>query len=141
MKREPAPRIRVTAGVLRRNGRILIARRTAPPSLAGLWEFPGGKVEAGETPRECLARELREELGLQVRVGKLLHRHRHTSPRGRIELYFFEVSEADSALHLRDHDAVAWVSPPDLTGYDWVPADGNFAQRLSEELTPPSFPV
>jgi mutator protein MutT len=60
----------VTAAIIRRNGSVLLARRSSGEKLAGFWEFPGGKVEDGETPEECLARELDEELGIQARIGR-----------------------------------------------------------------------
>ena len=99
--------------------------------MAGLWEFPGGKLEAGETPEECLARELHEELGMVVTVGTLLHRQRHTSERGPIELLFFEARTSDTPSRLTDHDKVCWVRPADLPKYNWVPADADFARRLA----------
>jgi 8-oxo-dGTP diphosphatase len=123
------PALRVTAGVLRRAGRILACRRKEG-SLAGKWEFPGGKIEPNETAEDCLARELEEELGLRARVRQLLHREIHTEAHRTIELLFFDVSCPRGTLTLRDHDAARWVRPADLLRYDWAPADAAFVRRL-----------
>ena len=123
--------LHVTAGVIRRNGRILIARRRGPGALAGLWEFPGGKLEPGELPAEGLARELQEELGITGTIGPLLHRARHRSGLRTIELSFYGVSRPRGRVQLRDHTAFAWVRPPDLSAFAWVPADAAFATQLA----------
>ena len=123
--------LRVTAGVIRRNGRILIARRKGPGALAGLWEFPGGKLEPGERPAEGLARELQEELGLTGTIGPLLHRARHQSGSHTIELSFYRVIRPRGRVRLRDHTTFAWVRPLDLSTYPWVPADAAFASQLA----------
>ncbi|SVD35025.1 uncharacterized protein METZ01_LOCUS387879, partial [marine metagenome] len=79
--------IRVTAAILEKNRKILIAKRkTGDELFAGLWEFPGGKVEKGETPKECMARELREELDIDVEVGELITSNKHKYPHGIFEL-------------------------------------------------------
>ena len=123
--------LHVAAGVIRRNGRILIARRKGPGALAGLWEFPGGKLEPGERPAEGLARELQEELGLMGTIGPLMHRTRHRSGVRTIELSFYRVTRPHGRIRLRDHTAFAWVRPRDLSTYPWVPADAAFASQLA----------
>jgi mutator protein MutT len=123
--------LRVAAGVIRRNGRVLIARRQGPADMAGLWEFPGGKIEPGELPEECLARELQEELGIAASVGALLHRMRHRSRERTVEVSFYHVSRPRGRVKLCDHSAFAWVVPEDLPAFPWVPADADFAARLA----------
>ena len=126
--------IRVTAAVLRRGGRVLLCRRTRPANLAGKWEFPGGKIEAGESPEACLARELREELGIEVAVGRLVA----TSVRARdeppLELRAYEVEWTAGELALgADHDAAEWVAPAALLARDLAPADVAIARAVAAE--------
>ena len=96
----------VTAAIIQRNRSVLLARRSSDERLAGFWEFPGGKVENGESPEECLARELREELGIGVKVGakcvESLHRYDHGS--FRIVAYFVEWLAGDP--HPSVHDRI-----------------------------------
>src|ERR1051326_8002428 len=82
--------IDVVAAIIRRNGKILITQRLKNVHLAGLWEFPGGKVEAGEALKDALVREIREELGIEVRVGDEFFRTEHDYPSKSVRLYFFD---------------------------------------------------
>ena len=86
------PHIRVTAGLLWQNGMVLITKRPQGSHLAGFWEFPGGKQEVGETPEECLEREIKEELGVEVRAEKLLVTVDHEYENRIISLYLFQSS-------------------------------------------------
>ena len=98
--------IRVTAAVLRREGLILLCRRTRPDYLAGKWEFPGGKIEVGETVEACLARELEEELGIQGKVGPHVATHVHHYEALSVELIAHEVVWTGGELCLQaEHDA------------------------------------
>lgn len=121
--------IRVTAGIIEESGRILIARRGADDALAGKWEFPGGKIEPGEEPEDCLQRELREELGIDVRVGRLAGTEKHSSPRGDVELLFYEVDHVSGDMRPLAHAEVAWVLPREMMAYELAPADRDFAAR------------
>ncbi|MFZ2055577.1 MAG: (deoxy)nucleoside triphosphate pyrophosphohydrolase [Candidatus Aminicenantales bacterium] len=107
---EPRP-LRVLAAVLEKDGRWLIAKRKKGDCFSGLWEFPGGKLESGETPRECLARELHEEFGIQAHVGRFLARVHYTSPAFSIDLAAYAVSHLSGALRLHDHEEIRWVRP------------------------------
>jgi 8-oxo-dGTP diphosphatase len=129
MKSKP---IRVTAGVIRRRGKILIARRGAGDALAGKWELPGGKIEPRETAAQCLARELKEEFDIDVRVGRKLGSNAHEYPDRIIELIFLEAEYLSGALKLHAHDKAVWVVQANLGRYDFAPADAPFVARLME---------
>lgn len=122
--------IRVTGALITDGDKILIARRAPGQSLAGHWEFPGGKVEPGETPEESLRRELYEELGIVAEVGEHFATSVHHHPRGTIELQVYFARIKSGQLVLKVHDAVAWVTPGELLEYDLLPADLPIAQRL-----------
>lgn len=112
--------LQVVAAVIVRDGAVLACRRAPHKDAAGRWEFPGGKVEPGETPEAALARELREELGVQVRVGSLLDR----STTGTVDLAGYATALAGEApVASTDHDALEWRSTDDLAGLDWADAD------------------
>lgn len=121
---------RVTAAVIERHGQYLIARRAPGQSHAGRWEFPGGKIEPGESAEECLERELAEEFGVQVRAGKFLIASTHTYPGGAIELLAYETTVISGEFDLRVHDRIAWVHPSEILRYDLLPADVPIAQLL-----------
>jgi 8-oxo-dGTP diphosphatase len=111
----------VVGAILVRDGRVLAARRTYPPELAGLWEFPGGKVQDGEMPQQALARELEEELAIEVAVGDELG----TWPiDDRYELLLLlGTITAGEPVPDADHDEVRWLSPDELDTVDWLPSD------------------
>ncbi|HWQ11389.1 MAG TPA: (deoxy)nucleoside triphosphate pyrophosphohydrolase [Roseiflexaceae bacterium] len=117
------PVVAVTAAVIRRGGAVLLARRAGGRAQAHLWEFPGGKIEPGETPEDCLARELAEELGIAVEVGAHLLTTRHAYPHVTIELHAYAVRYQGDAFQLTDHDAVAWVPLDELERYPMPEAD------------------
>ncbi len=120
----------VTASILVRDGRVLIARRTADDRLANKWEFPGGKVEDGETPESCLARELKEELGITVSVGALLGESIYRYEHGSIKLLAYEAHWEAGDLDPKVHAEVTWASLSELDGYDFAPADIPFVRKL-----------
>jgi 8-oxo-dGTP diphosphatase len=114
----------VVAAVVRRGDAILVTRRADLPGRPGQWEFPGGKVEAGEGDAEALAREIREELGCDVAVGPLLLRHVHRYPELEVELLFHACAMAPgvepAALGVAQ---LAWARIGTLSGYDFLEAD------------------
>jgi len=122
--------IKVSAGLIVRNGKLLIARRRAAARLAGLWEFPGGKIEPGETPAACLKRELKEEFDIDAAVGEFLGANRHAYDFGAIELMLFRTTWEEGSFKLRDHDKIRWVSAGELDRYDFTPADTLFVEKL-----------
>lgn len=125
-----SPVLRVTAAVIQRGGEVLLARREAGSHLAGYWEFPGGKVEKGESPEDCLAREIREELHLEATVGRFIASSLHTYGDREIELLAYEVALADGPIVLNDHDEVRWAPIPELLHHKLAPADVPIAERL-----------
>jgi 8-oxo-dGTP diphosphatase len=125
--------IRVAAAVIvRADGAVLLARRRQGKSHAGLWEFPGGKLEPGETPEACLARELREEFGVEAEVGE----HVASGRAGTIELLGYWARIVAGEPRLSDHDAIAWVVPRLLTSYAMPPADLPIAAAVAGQGTP-----
>lgn len=122
--------IQVAAAIIFRDNQVLIAKRAAHKSLAGYWEFPGGKIEAGETPEQCLLRELKEELELIVKVDRHLMDQVHDYGDFMITLKAYTCSFVKGQLTLTDHDEVQWVKVIDLLSYQLAPADIPVAKKL-----------
>lgn len=123
-------RILVVAGLLFHAGRLLVARRRPGDHLGGCWEFPGGKLEPGETAVEALRRELREELGIDVAVGALFAEVAHDYPDRGVHLQFFCCRLVAGEPRTLGCDAIAWVTPMELSDFDFPPADLQLLARL-----------
>ena len=122
--------ITVTAGILVRDSRVFIGKRKSTGRLPGKWEFPGGKVEEGETPEEGLKRELEEELEIEAIVGDQLGESVYRYDFGTVRLLFYRVYWESEEITSRDHDDYDWVPLDKLKNYDFVPADSAFVERL-----------
>ena len=113
----------VTAGIIRRDGSVLLARRSPGERHAGFWEFPGGKVENGETPEACLERELQEELGIQTRIGEKCAQNLYQYDHGSFCIVAYFVDWISGDPHPNVHDQLEWVRIDELMGYKLLPAD------------------
>lgn len=122
----------VVAAVVERDGRILVCQRKAGARHELKWEFPGGKVEAGETPRQALQRELEEELGIQADIGAEIVRYEYCYPaRTPILLVFFRVTEYSGEPKNLDFTAIRWEARERLPHYDFLDGDVDFVRRLA----------
>src|SRR5574337_74600 len=115
--------IRVTCAIIERNGRVLATQRSARMAMPLKWEFPGGKIDPGETPVECLMREVQEELGIEIEVGEPLTPATHSYPDFRVTLYPFICRISSGEIILHEHAALAWLRPHELQKLDWAEAD------------------
>ena len=123
---------RVVAALIVQDGKVLVCQRTRHQTMPLKWEFPGGKIEEGEQPRDALRRELDEELGITATVGDELARIQHEYPNGAmVELRFFIVREYQRELENRIFKDIQWAQPKDLTKYDFLEADLTLVSDLA----------
>ena len=115
--------IKVTAAVIERDGKVLIAKRQEGDRFEGRWEFPGGKIEAGESSEECLRRELREELGVEIEAPEYLCSVPFKTLGISIELMAFRTNLLAGEVRCHDHDEVRWVEPERLEDFDLTEPD------------------
>jgi 8-oxo-dGTP diphosphatase len=127
-----AERVAVVGAALLRDGRVLASRRTQPPHLAGLWEFPGGKVEDGENDAQALRRELREELRVEVSVGARLGDDLLISDTAVLRVYLCQLLSGEPAL--LDHDEHRWLGVDELADVPWIPVDLPLLEELRAVL-------
>jgi 8-oxo-dGTP diphosphatase len=123
--------IRVAAALIEKDGKVLIAQRNGEGSQGLKWEFPGGKIDPGETPEECLKRELKEELNLDICVGALYDTINYDYPTWTIELLVYRADIVGGELRLNVHRDVRWVPRSEIAGYDFCPADVELVEKLS----------
>ncbi|MEI6377066.1 MAG: (deoxy)nucleoside triphosphate pyrophosphohydrolase [bacterium] len=121
----------VTAAIIQKENTVLLARRGPGSTLSGFWEFPGGKVEEGETPEQCLIRELEEELNISCRVEGLLCESIYTYDHGCFKILALHTEWIRGDLSLKDHDEVRFVPIKDLYDYRLLPADIPIARQLN----------
>ncbi len=138
-KRKPERRrLFVVAALIARRGRVLLSQRRADQSFPLAWEFPGGKVEAGETPEEALVREIDEELGCTVRVGSIVELIFHAYPDFDLVMPIYRATVLEGEPRARDVEAIAWVPLGQILEEKMPPADLPFARRLSRLSRIPS---
>ena len=130
MSHGSAPRVVVTAAVIERDGSYLVTQRPEGVHLAGLWEFPGGKLDAGESLQACLAREIREELGCEVEVRGEVCSVSYTYPERVVELHFFECTLRGEPRGTLGQE-LRWVPRGELRSLDFPPADHELIALLS----------
>lgn len=129
--------IEVSAALIFHKGRLLITRRRAGSHLGGLWEFPGGKREPNETFEQCLIREIREELGMEIAVGDLFEEITHAYDEKTVRLRFFVCEWIGGEPQTLDCDSFEWVDKDELARYQFPAADARLLQKLSEKSFPP----
>ncbi len=120
----------VTAALIIRDGKFLIAKRKADDEKGGQWEFPGGTVMPGEPPEQGMEREILEELGVRARVGRLLAKESCSSGGRALDVWFFEAFPESFDFILTEHDEYAWVAPGELDAYQFPEGDRNVAALL-----------
>ncbi len=123
---------RVVAGIIVKNGKLLVCQRTRHQTMPLKWEFPGGKIEEGEQPRDALRRELEEELGILAKIGNEIARIQHEYPNGgKVELRFFEIREYQNEIENRIFKDIQWADPKDLPKFDFLEADLTLVNDLA----------
>ncbi len=126
--------ITVAVGCMRRNGDVLLCQRPAGGAYPLKWEFPGGKLEMGETPEECLKRELMEELGVSAQIGRRLHRQRILYPdSGEFDVIYFAVDAFEGEPRNMVFARICWVTPADLGAYDVLEGNKEMVRLLIRE--------
>src|SRR5499427_7889882 len=122
----------VVAALIMKDGKVLVCQRTRHQTMPLKWEFPGGKIEEGEQPRDALRRELDEELGIMATIGDEIARIQHEYPNGgMVELRFFVVREYQGELENRIFKDIQWAAPKDLPKFDFLEADLTLVNDLA----------
>lgn len=122
--------ITVTAAIIFKGSKILIARKVPEKHMGGFWEFPGGKIEDGEAPENCLKREIKEELSIDVEVGDFFMENEHHYKEKSILLKAYFCKHLSGEITLNDHDKVEWVEKSELQNFNFAPADVPFVKAL-----------
>jgi len=125
----------VVAAIMEKNSKILIAKRKKEDTLGGLWEFPGGKIEPGETPEECLKREMKEEFGIETEIGPFVTSSKFIYFLIPVDLLAYKVNYISGDLKVNEHDEIKWVAVNKLNDYEFVGPDRPIVKTL---LTPHS---
>ena len=120
----------VAAGLIMCAGKLLIGQRKHGKRLEYKWEFPGGKMEPGETPEEALVREIREELSTEISVDEFLCTVEYDYPKFHLTMHCYLCSLLTEALHLNEHEAARWLTPAALDTVRWLPADESIIEKL-----------
>ena len=124
--------IEVVAAIIRKGDRILATQR-GYGDRKDWWEFPGGKMEAGETPEEALKREIREELSTEISVDEFLYTVDYDYPKFRLKMHCYLCSLVTETLHLNEHEAAKWLAKNELDSVKWLPADVKVVKTIKQE--------
>lgn len=124
---------KVAVAVIEKDGKILVARRAKEDHFKGKWEFPGGKMETGESPQDCLRRELFEELGIEAEIGLFICSNRYGYSHGKVELLAYRVSCISGDIRRSVHDEIRWVSTDELLAYDFPAANKPIIEKVLAE--------
>jgi 8-oxo-dGTP diphosphatase len=122
-------KIEVVAAIIKQEDKIFATQR-GYGDFKGYWEFPGGKMEAGETPQHALVREIQEELDTEIQVGDLLETVEYDYPQFHLTMHCFICTVISGELVLKEHEAARWLTKDTLTSVDWLPADEAIIERL-----------
>lgn len=125
--------IEVVAAVIVRDGQVFATKR-GYGEWKGWWEFPGGKMEPGESPQEALVREIREELDAEISVGRLLETVEWDYPKFHLTMHCFLCSLLSDSVHLNEHEAAAWLTRDTLHSVKWLPADEGLVGKIGEVM-------
>ena len=125
--------IRVVAAVIRKDDRIFATQRGYGEFKDG-WEFPGGKIEPGETPQQALVREIREELETEIRVGDLIDTIEYDYPTFHLSMDCFFCEIVEGSLELKEHEAAKWLDRESLYTVDWLPADVGLIEKIRKGI-------
>ena len=125
--------IKVVAAIIIDNGKVFATQRGYGDFKDG-WEFPGGKIEPGETPEEALAREIKEELDTEIAIGKLVYVVEYDYPQFHLTMYCYFCRVISGDLVLKEHEAARWLTKDTLDSVEWLPADVDLIERLRELL-------
>lgn len=125
--------VRVSAAIIQNENQIFATQRGYGDFKDG-WEFPGGKIEPGETPEEALAREIKEELDTEIAIGKLVYVVEYDYPQFHLTMYCYFCRVISGDLVLKEHEAARWLTKDTLDSVEWLPADVDLIERLRELL-------
>ncbi len=133
-KENAGKRIEVAAAVIQNGGKIFATQRGYGEFKDG-WEFPGGKMESGETPKQALIREIKEELNVEIEVGDLVATVEYDYPQFHLTMHCFMCTVKSGDLILKEHEAAKWLTKENLDSVDWLPADKGVIEKLKDILT------
>ncbi len=125
--------IEVTAAIIRKAGKVLICQRPADKACGLLWEFPGGKIEPGESGEECIVRECQEELGVTLRVERELTDVVYEYPQRTVHLHFYICDIVEGIPDKKEHNDIVWIEPVDISKYEFCPADAKMLAKVDSE--------
>ena len=125
--------IPVVAALIVRDGRLLIARRPEGKNMAGRWEFPGGKLECGESPEEAIEREIREELAAEIRAGRVYQAIAYSYPEKDVLLLFYAASVVSGEPRPVEEAEIRWITLEELDEYTFAPVDAMLVERLKRD--------